>query len=140
MKIFQSNVRIVDLDFLTRRIFFFPILFFLNNNNKSPNGTLQYENHLDWHFRKNKRDKEKSRKAQSREWYYPLEVTIFSFFFFSEFNSNLSFFFKKKTWSTFKQTDTEDLKGEFSLFFFILSNEYFIPFSFFYFKKSFVLF
>jgi len=31
--------------------------------------TVQYSNHLDWHFRQNRRDTEGARRAQSRRWY-----------------------------------------------------------------------
>ena len=31
---------------------------------------MKYRQHLDWHFRQNRRDKDNTRKAQSREWYY----------------------------------------------------------------------
>lgn len=32
--------------------------------------TVRYSQHLDWHFRQNRRDRELSRRAQSRGWYY----------------------------------------------------------------------
>ncbi|KAF0306170.1 Pre-mRNA cleavage complex 2 protein Pcf11 [Amphibalanus amphitrite] len=35
-----------------------------------PEQTVQYSNHLDWHFRQNRREKEGARRAQSRRWYY----------------------------------------------------------------------
>lgn len=35
-----------------------------------PEQTMKYRQHLDWHFRQNRRDKDNTRKAQSREWYY----------------------------------------------------------------------
>ncbi|GAB0098150.1 hypothetical protein DMENIID0001_138570 [Sergentomyia squamirostris] len=38
-----------------------------------PEQTMKYSQHLDWHFRQNRRDRASARKAHSREWYY--EVT-----------------------------------------------------------------
>ena len=35
-----------------------------------PDKTVEYSNHLDWHFRQNRREKEGTRRAQSRRWYY----------------------------------------------------------------------
>ena len=34
----------------------------------SPNDQRAYEQHLNWHFRMNKKNKENARKAQSRKW------------------------------------------------------------------------
>lgn len=36
----------------------------------------QYSDHLDWHFRENKREKEGVRKVSSRSWYYDLDSWI----------------------------------------------------------------
>lgn len=35
-----------------------------------PEQTTKYSQHLDWHFRQNRRDRDSARKAHSRRWYY----------------------------------------------------------------------
>ncbi|PNF20268.1 hypothetical protein B7P43_G14856 [Cryptotermes secundus] len=35
-----------------------------------PEQIMKYRQHLDWHFRQNRRNKDNTRKARSREWYY----------------------------------------------------------------------
>lgn len=35
-----------------------------------PEQTIRYSQHLDWHFRQNRRERDSKRKAQSRRWYY----------------------------------------------------------------------
>ena len=37
----------------------------------------QYSDHLDWHFRENKKEKEGGKKVISRSWYFELVVSIF---------------------------------------------------------------
>lgn len=37
-----------------------------------PEASMQYSQHLDWHFRQNRRGKRNSRVATSRKWYYSL--------------------------------------------------------------------
>nr|XP_014092087.1 uncharacterized protein LOC106618746 isoform X3 [Bactrocera oleae] len=37
-----------------------------------PEQTIKYSQHLDWHFRQNRRERDLSRKAHSRKWYYDL--------------------------------------------------------------------
>ncbi|XP_068144812.1 pre-mRNA cleavage complex 2 protein Pcf11 isoform X2 [Drosophila tropicalis] len=37
-----------------------------------PEQTIKYSQHLDWHFRQNRRDRDTNRKATSRRWYYDL--------------------------------------------------------------------
>ncbi|XP_033608498.1 uncharacterized protein LOC111867245 isoform X3 [Cryptotermes secundus] len=41
-----------------------------------PEQTMKYSQHLDWHFRQNRRDKDNTRKAQSRKWYYDVSDWI----------------------------------------------------------------
>ncbi|XP_059484388.1 uncharacterized protein LOC132201872 isoform X2 [Neocloeon triangulifer] len=41
-----------------------------------PEQTLRYSQHLDWHFRQNRRDKDSAKKAQSRKWYYDVSDWI----------------------------------------------------------------
>ncbi|XP_073846203.1 pcf11 cleavage and polyadenylation factor subunit isoform X2 [Musca autumnalis] len=41
-----------------------------------PEQTIKYSQHLDWHFRQNRRDRDSSRKAHSRKWYYDLNDWI----------------------------------------------------------------
>ncbi|XP_059080706.1 uncharacterized protein LOC131878647 [Tigriopus californicus] len=36
----------------------------------SPGDMISYSQHLDWHFRMNRREKDNARKAQSRKWYF----------------------------------------------------------------------
>jgi pre-mRNA cleavage complex 2 protein Pcf11 len=36
----------------------------------SPTDMIAYSQHLDWHFRMKRREKENARKAQSRNWYF----------------------------------------------------------------------
>ncbi|XP_065337867.1 pre-mRNA cleavage complex 2 protein Pcf11-like isoform X1 [Cloeon dipterum] len=42
----------------------------------APEQTLKYSQHLDWHFRQNRRDKDSAKKAQSRKWYYDVSDWI----------------------------------------------------------------
>jgi pre-mRNA cleavage complex 2 protein Pcf11 len=35
-----------------------------------PEQTIKYSQHLDWHFRQNRRDRDSQRRAHSRKWYY----------------------------------------------------------------------
>jgi pre-mRNA cleavage complex 2 protein Pcf11 len=37
---------------------------------------MKYSQHLDWHFRQNRRDRDNTRKAQSRKWYYDVSDWI----------------------------------------------------------------
>ncbi|XP_055372303.1 uncharacterized protein LOC129606180 [Condylostylus longicornis] len=37
-----------------------------------PEQTMKYSQHLDWHFRQNRRERDSNRKAHSRKWYYDL--------------------------------------------------------------------
>nr|CAD7456296.1 unnamed protein product [Timema tahoe] len=41
-----------------------------------PEQTIKYSQHLDWHFRQNRRDRDNTRKAQSRKWYYDVSDWI----------------------------------------------------------------
>ena len=41
---------------------------------QSPDGQTAFGAHMDWHFRRNRREKEKLRKAVPREWYLPANV------------------------------------------------------------------
>ncbi|XP_066998871.2 uncharacterized protein [Anabrus simplex] len=41
-----------------------------------PEQTMKYSQHLDWHFRQNRRDRDNTRKAQSRKWYYDISDWI----------------------------------------------------------------
>lgn len=41
-----------------------------------PEQTMKYSQHLDWHFRQNRRDRDNVRKAQSRKWYYDVSDWI----------------------------------------------------------------
>jgi len=36
----------------------------------------KYTEHLDWHFRKNRREKEEMRVAKFRRWYYDVVVSL----------------------------------------------------------------
>ncbi|GLH15248.1 Uncharacterized protein GBIM_19614 [Gryllus bimaculatus] len=42
----------------------------------APEQTMKYSQHLDWHFRQNRRDRDNTRKAQSRKWYYDISDWI----------------------------------------------------------------
>ncbi|KFB43760.1 AGAP001271-PA-like protein [Anopheles sinensis] len=41
-----------------------------------PEQTMKYSQHLDWHFRQNRRDRDSARKAHSRKWYYDVSDWI----------------------------------------------------------------
>lgn len=41
-----------------------------------PEQTMKYSQHLDWHFRQNRRDRDASKKAHSRKWYYDVSDWI----------------------------------------------------------------
>lgn len=36
----------------------------------------QYSRHLDWHFRRNRREKDGAKKPFSRRWFYEIKVTL----------------------------------------------------------------
>ena len=42
----------------------------------SPTDMIEYSQHLDWHFRMKRREKENAKKAQSRNWYFEREDWI----------------------------------------------------------------
>lgn len=50
-------------------------------------GKAKMDAHLDWHFRQNRRMKEKAKKAQSRSWFVSEEVG--KYIMFSKFHNNL---------------------------------------------------
>lgn len=37
-----------------------------------PEHTVRYSQHLDWHFRQNRRERDSARRAHSRHWHYDL--------------------------------------------------------------------
>lgn len=41
-----------------------------------PEQTMKYSQHLDWHFRQNRRDRDSARRAHSRRWYYDVSDWI----------------------------------------------------------------
>ena len=41
-----------------------------------PEQTMKYSQHLDWHFRQNRRDRDSVRKAHSRKWFYDVDNWI----------------------------------------------------------------
>lgn len=41
-----------------------------------PEQTMKYSQHLDWHFRQNRRERDASKKAHSRKWYYDVSDWI----------------------------------------------------------------
>lgn len=41
-----------------------------------PEQTMKYSQHLDWHFRQNRRERDASKKAMSRRWYYDVSDWI----------------------------------------------------------------
>lgn len=41
-----------------------------------PEQTVKYSQHLDWHFRQNRRDRDASKRAHSRKWYYDVSDWI----------------------------------------------------------------
>lgn len=41
-----------------------------------PEQTMKYSQHLDWHFRQNRRDRDSVRRAHSRQWYYDVSDWI----------------------------------------------------------------
>lgn len=41
-----------------------------------PEQTMKYSQHLDWHFRQNRRDRDSVRKAHSRKWFYDVNNWI----------------------------------------------------------------
>jgi pre-mRNA cleavage complex 2 protein Pcf11 len=81
---------------LDRKLFSSPLLTFLFNRRQTgsysnlycgiqcstcglrfpPEQTLRYSQHLDWHFRQNRREKDSAKKAQSRKWYYDVSDWI----------------------------------------------------------------
>lgn len=47
--------------------------------------TEKYREHLDWHFKQNKREKEEMKVAKFRRWYYSILVSVSNLIFNTTF-------------------------------------------------------
>uniref|UniRef100_A0A182K1H3 CID domain-containing protein n=1 Tax=Anopheles christyi TaxID=43041 RepID=A0A182K1H3_9DIPT len=68
-----------------------------------PEQTMKYSQHLDWHFRQNRRDRDSARKAHSRKWYYDVSDWI-------QYEEIEDLEEREKNWFETQQTDQGDLK------------------------------
>uniref|UniRef100_A0A182VVW6 Pre-mRNA cleavage complex 2 protein Pcf11 n=1 Tax=Anopheles minimus TaxID=112268 RepID=A0A182VVW6_9DIPT len=68
-----------------------------------PEQTMKYSQHLDWHFRQNRRDRDSARKAHSRKWYYDVSDWI-------QYEEIEDLEEREKNWFETQQTDQCDLK------------------------------
>ena len=61
-----------------------------------------YREHLDWHFRQNRKEKDGVRKVSSRAWYYDLNVSpsfLVMFFWFIWLVENVIFIVLRPGWN-----------------------------------------
>uniref|UniRef100_A0A182SJH5 Uncharacterized protein n=1 Tax=Anopheles maculatus TaxID=74869 RepID=A0A182SJH5_9DIPT len=68
-----------------------------------PEQTMKYSQHLDWHFRQNRRDRDSARKAHSRKWYYDVSDWI-------QYEEIEDLEEREKNWFETQQNDQGDLK------------------------------
>ncbi|XP_053671318.1 uncharacterized protein LOC128721574 [Anopheles nili] len=68
-----------------------------------PEQTMKYSQHLDWHFRQNRRDRDSARKAHSRKWYYDVSDWI-------QYEEIEDLEEREKNWFETQQSDQGDLK------------------------------
>ncbi|XP_061504313.1 uncharacterized protein LOC1281907 [Anopheles gambiae] len=68
-----------------------------------PEQTMKYSQHLDWHFRQNRRDRDSARKAHSRKWYYDVSDWI-------QYEEIEDLEEREKNWFETQQTDQGELK------------------------------
>ncbi|XP_050071761.1 uncharacterized protein LOC126559634 [Anopheles maculipalpis] len=68
-----------------------------------PEQTMKYSQHLDWHFRQNRRDRDSARKAHSRKWYYDVSDWI-------QYEEIEDLEEREKNWFETQQTDQGEPK------------------------------
>uniref|UniRef100_A0A182PRR4 Pre-mRNA cleavage complex 2 protein Pcf11 n=1 Tax=Anopheles epiroticus TaxID=199890 RepID=A0A182PRR4_9DIPT len=68
-----------------------------------PEQTMKYSQHLDWHFRQNRRDRDSARKAHSRKWYYDVSDWI-------QYEEIEDLEEREKNWFETQQSDQGDIK------------------------------
>ncbi|XP_055637701.1 uncharacterized protein LOC129776214 [Toxorhynchites rutilus septentrionalis] len=70
-----------------------------------PEQTMKYSQHLDWHFRQNRRDRDSTRKAHSRKWYYNVADWI-------QYEEIEDLDEREKNWFETQQTEQTDFNGD----------------------------
>lgn len=70
-----------------------------------PEQTIKYSQHLDWHYRKNRRERDSARKAHSRKWYYDVSDWI-------QFEEIENLEEREKNWFETQQTEMESTNDE----------------------------
>uniref|UniRef100_A0A1B6C345 CID domain-containing protein n=3 Tax=Clastoptera arizonana TaxID=38151 RepID=A0A1B6C345_9HEMI len=76
-----------------------------------PEQTMKYSQHLDWHFRQNRRDKDSSRMAQSRKWYYDISDWI-QFEEIEDLEDRAQSWFESQAGQNSNGAETEEVPGE----------------------------
>lgn len=67
--------------------------------------TNKYSNHLDWHYRQNRRERDSARKAQSRKWYYSVADWI-------QYEEIENVEEREKNWFETQQTEVDSANEE----------------------------
>lgn len=70
-----------------------------------PEQTMKYSQHLDWHFRQNRRDRDSARKAHSRKWYYDVSDWI-------QYEEIEDLEEREKNWFEAQQTEQLEFNGD----------------------------
>ncbi|XP_058825556.1 uncharacterized protein LOC131685686 [Topomyia yanbarensis] len=70
-----------------------------------PEQTMKYSQHLDWHFRQNRRDRDSARKAHSRKWYYDVSDWI-------QYEEIEDLEEREKNWFETQQTEQTEFNGD----------------------------
>ncbi|XP_055540446.1 uncharacterized protein LOC129727068 [Wyeomyia smithii] len=70
-----------------------------------PEQTMKYSQHLDWHFRQNRRDRDSARKAHSRKWYYDVSDWI-------QYEEIEDLEEREKNWFETQQTEQNEFNGD----------------------------
>lgn len=70
-----------------------------------PEQTMKYSQHLDWHFRQNRRDRDSARKAHSRKWYYDVSDWI-------QYEEIEDLEEREKNWFEAQQTEQTEFNGD----------------------------
>lgn len=67
-----------------------------------PEQTMKYSQHLDWHFRQNRKERDNSRRAHSRKWYYDVSDWI-------QYEEIEDLEEREKNWFETQQNETENV-------------------------------
>lgn len=70
-----------------------------------PEQTMKYSQHLDWHYRQNRRDRDSARSAHSRKWYYDVSDWI-------QYEEIENLEEREKNWFETQQTEQDSTNEE----------------------------